>query len=194
MVRRNYRYNRRSRYRKPLLQQRWFWLMVITVIGKIFIADNNNQTIAPESIPPVITSSSTTDLLTGDTLTTAPLTVNQSENISDNIEAEPEDIIPQEYISALNKANSYSKSMHMSKRRIYDQLSSEHGEKFSEEAAQYAVDNLEADWFANALAKAKSYQSSMSMSPEAIRDQLTSDFGEKFTQEEADYAIENLNP
>ena len=194
MVRRNYRYNRRSRYRKPLLQQRWFWLMVITVIGKIFIADNNNQTIAPESIPPVITSSSTTDLLTGDTLTTAPLTVNQSENLSDNIEAEPEDIIPQEYISALNKANSYSKSMHMSKRRIYDQLSSEHGEKFSEEAAQYAVDNLEADWFANALAKAKSYQSSMSMSPEAIRDQLTSDFGEKFTQEEADYAIENLNP
>lgn len=194
MVRRNYRYNRRSRYRKPLLQQRWFWLMVITVIGKIFIADNNNQTIAPESIPPVITSSSTTDLLTGDTLTTAPLTVNQSENISDNIEAEPEDIIPQEYISALNKANSYSKSMHMSKRRIYDQLSSEHGEKFSEEAAQYAVDYLEADWFANAIAKAKSYQSSMSMSPEAIRDQLTSDFGEKFTQEEADYAIENLNP
>ncbi|MGO2100810.1 Ltp family lipoprotein [Vagococcus salmoninarum] len=194
MVRRNYRYNRRSRYRKPLLQQRWFWLMVITVIGKFFISDNNNQTIAPESIPPVITSSSTTDLLTGDTLTTAPLTVNQSENLSDNIEAEPEDIIPQEYISALNKANSYSKSMHMSKRRIYDQLSSEHGEKFSEEAAQYAVDNLEADWFANALAKAKSYQSSMSMSPEAIRDQLTSDFGEKFTQEEADYAIENLNP
>lgn len=194
MVRRNYRYNRRSRYRKPLLQQRWFWLMVITVIGKFFISDNNNQTIAPESIPPVITSSSTTDLLTGDTLTTAPLTVNQSENISDNIEAEPEDIIPQEYISALNKANSYSKSMHMSKRRIYDQLSSEHGEKFSEEAAQYAVDYLEADWFANAIAKAKSYQSSMSMSPEAIRDQLTSDFGEKFTQEEADYAIENLNP
>lgn len=194
MVRRNYRYNRRSRYRKPLLQQRWFWLMVITVIGKFFISDNNNQTIAPESIPPVVTSSSTTDLLTGDTLTTAPLTVNQSENLSDNIEAEPEDIIPQEYISALNKANSYSKSMHMSKRRIYDQLSSEHGEKFSEEAAQYAVDNLEADWFANALAKAKSYQSSMSMSPEAIRDQLTSDFGEKFTQEEADYAIENLNP
>lgn len=194
MVRRNYRYNRRSRYRKPLLQQRWFWLMVITVIGKFFISDNNNQTIAPESIPPVITSSSTTDLLTGDTLTTAPLTVNQSENLSDNIEAEPEDIIPQEYISALNKANSYSKSMHMSKRRIYDQLSSEHGEKFSEEAAQYAVDNLETDWFANALAKAKSYQSSMSMSPEAIRDQLTSYFGEKFTQEEADYAIENLNP
>ena len=194
MVRRNYRYNRRSRYRKPLLQQRWFWLMVITVIGKFFISDNNNQTIAPESIPPVITSSSTTDLLTGDTLTTAPLTVRQSEVILDNIVAEPENIIPQEYISALNKANSYSNAMYMSKRGIYDQLSSENGEIFSEEAAQYAVDNLEADWFANALAKAKSYQSSMSMSPEAIRDQLTSDYGEKFTQEEADYAIENLNP
>ena len=82
--------------------------------------------------------------------------------------------------------------MHMSKQGIYDQLTSEYGEQFSPEAAQYAVDNMQADWNANALEKAKSYQEQMSMSPEAIRDQLTSDSGEKFTQEEADYAIANL--
>ncbi len=83
--------------------------------------------------------------------------------------------------------------MHMSKAGIYDQLTSEYGEKFSPEAAQYAVDNVKADWNANALAKAKEYQDSMAMSPEAIRDQLTSDYGEKFTPSEADYAIQHLN-
>lgn len=82
--------------------------------------------------------------------------------------------------------------MHMSKAGIYDQLVSEYGEKFTAEEAQYAVDNLEADYKANALAKAKSYQENMSMSPSAIYDQLVSDYGEKFTPEEAQYAIDNL--
>jgi hypothetical protein len=31
----------------------------------------------------------------------------------------------------------------MSKQRIYDQLTSEYGEKFNAEAAQYAIDNLD---------------------------------------------------
>lgn len=94
--------------------------------------------------------------------------------------------------NALEKAKSYSDTMHMSKQAIYDQLTAEAGEKFTADEAQYAIDNLEADYNANALAKAKQYQSEMSMSPEAIRDQLTSSAGEKFTQEEADYAIANL--
>lgn len=107
-------------------------------------------------------------------------------------EPEPEPDVPTEYKSALRKAESYSEMMHMSKQGIYDQLTSEYGEKFSPEAAQYAIDNLQADYNANALAKAQSYQDDMNMSPEAIRDQLTSEYGEKFTQEEADYAVANL--
>ena len=83
--------------------------------------------------------------------------------------------------------------MHMSKQGIYDQLTSEYGEKFSPEPAQYAIDNLEADWNANALAKAKTYQNTMSMSPAAIYDQLISEHGEKFTAAEAQYAVDNLN-
>lgn len=108
--------------------------------------------------------------------------------------AEPEaPAVSPEFKSALKKAASYSEIMHMSKAGIYDQLTSEYGEKFSPEAAQYAVDNVQADWNANALAKAKSYQDTMSMSPEAIRDQLTSEYGEKFTAEQADYAVTHLN-
>ena len=94
--------------------------------------------------------------------------------------------------NALATAENYSKNMHMSKTAIYEQLVSEYGEEFTEEEAQYAIDNIEADWKANALEKAKSYQDTMDMSPEAIRDQLVSEYGEKFTQEEADYAISNL--
>ena len=101
--------------------------------------------------------------------------------------------VPKEYKSALNKAALYANTMHMSKRGVYDQLVSDYGEKFSAEAAQYAIDNVKADWNANALATAKNYQNTMNMSPAAIHDQLTSEYGEKFTQAEADYAIQHLN-
>jgi len=118
-------------------------------------------------------------------------TVPSTEQIN---KAEAEDTsVPREYKSALNKAASYANTMHMSKRGVYGQLVSEYGEKFSAEAAQYAIDNVKADWNANALAKAKNYQNTMNMSPSAIHDQLTSEYGEKFTQTEADYAIQHLS-
>ncbi|MCT1920312.1 Ltp family lipoprotein [Brevibacterium luteolum] len=101
--------------------------------------------------------------------------------------------VPAEYSSALRKAETYSDMMHMSKKGIYDQLTSEYGENFSAEAAQYAVDNVKADWNQNALEKARIYQDEMAMSPNAIHDQLTSEYGEQFTSSEADYAIEHLN-
>lgn len=101
--------------------------------------------------------------------------------------------VPAEYKSALNQAGSYANTMHMSKQGVYDQLVSEYGGKFTAPAAQYAIDNVKADWNANALAKAKDYQKTMSLSPSAIHDQLTSAAGEKFTQAEADYAIQHLN-
>ena len=82
--------------------------------------------------------------------------------------------------------------MHMSKAGLYDQLTSEYGEKFSAEAAQYAIDNLDANYNENALKKAQTYQETMAMSPSAIYDQLISEYGEKFTPEEAQYAIDNL--
>ena len=100
--------------------------------------------------------------------------------------------VPTEYKAALAKAKSYSDFMHMSKQGIYDQLTSEYGEKFPEDAAQYAIDNLNADYNKNALEKAKDYQKNLNMSTEAIREQLTAEYGEKFTEEEADYAVSNL--
>lgn len=107
--------------------------------------------------------------------------------------AKPESDVPVEFASAFKKAEIYSDTMHMSKEGIYDQLISEYGEKFSAEAAQYAIDNINADWNNNALEKAKIYQNDMAMSPSAIEDQLKSEHGEKFTAEEASYAVGHLN-
>ncbi len=99
---------------------------------------------------------------------------------------------PREYENALASAETYSRMMHMSKRGIYEQLVSEYGDKFPADAAQYAIDNLDADYKENALKTARTYQDDLHMSSSAIYDQLTSDYGEKFTPEEAQYAIDHL--
>ncbi|RBP87896.1 host cell surface-exposed lipoprotein [Cytobacillus firmus] len=118
-----------------------------------------------------------------------------SSEVKETKEEEPvkeEKKIPTEFKSALNQAETYSDTFHLSKAGLFDQLTSEYGGQFSQEAAQYAIDNIKADWNKNALEQAKTYQEEMSMSPEAIRDQLTSEHGGQFTQEEADYAVESL--
>ena len=106
--------------------------------------------------------------------------------------AEEESVVPQEYTNALEKAEIYSDFMHMSKSKIYEQLTSEYGENFPSDAARYAIDNLKADYNANALAKAKDYYEQMHMSKQGVYDQLVSEYGEAFTSEEAQYAIDNL--
>lgn len=108
-------------------------------------------------------------------------------------EATTEANVPSEYKVALESAKTYSDMMHMSKAAIYDQLTSEYGNKFPEDAAQYAVDNLKANYKQNALEAAKEYRETMNMSNEAIRDQLVSEYGNKFTQKQADWAIEHLD-
>lgn len=115
-----------------------------------------------------------------------------TEEIDTNEDAVVEDNVPTEYKSALNKAYDYAEVMHMSKKGIYNQLTSEYGEQFTEEAAQYAMDNIDVDWKANALAKAKDYSETMHMSKKGIYDQLVSEYGEQFTEDEAQYAVDNL--
>ncbi len=93
--------------------------------------------------------------------------------------------------NALKKAEIYSSSMNMSKQGIYKQLTSSI-EGFSKQAAQYAIDNIDADWNKNALEKAKTYQQDLNMSKNAVYKQLISSV-EGFTKSEAQYAIDNLD-
>ena len=81
----------------------------------------------------------------------------------------------------------------MSKQALYDQLVSEYGGQFEADAAQYAIDNINADWKSNALKSAESYNETLHMSKQALYDQLVSEYGGQFTKDEAQYAIDNLD-
>jgi len=96
-----------------------------------------------------------------------------------------------EYSAALEKAKSYNSLFHMSKKRMYRQLTSEF-DKFSNDAAQYAIDHLEADYKYNALFNAKNYRKLFNMSKSGLFNQLTS-YIDGFTEEEANYAIQHLD-
>lgn len=134
---------------------------------------------------------------TSDTTLTIPSTTQNYSNDLQVSETKPPEnsnpAVPAEYRSALAQATTYANDLNLSKKGVYDQLVSEYGGQFKPEAAQYAIDNVKADWKANALAQAKTYQNDLNLSPAAVRDQLVSEYGGQFTEAEADYAIKHLN-
>lgn len=149
--------------RKPWYKRVWVWVVAVIVLF-IIVGVGSNSSENKEN---------------GEVITSTTIVKEQA----------PAPDVPTDYNNALKKAESYSKNLNMSKQGIYDQLVSD-WEQFPAEAAQYAIDNLQADYNANALEKAKSYQKNLSMSTSAIYDQLTG--FEQFTPEEAQYAIDNL--
>lgn len=199
-----------DKQKKPIYKRWWFWVIVVIVIIAIGSQGGGDDT--PEEVAGNDLSSQIEDNAENDVAVeereAASVDLEEpeeeskeepkeelEEELEEEVEessGEAEEDIPKEYQSALRKAEIYANKMHMSKAAVYDQLVSEYGEKFSEEAAQYAIDNVEADWKENALQKAIIYQDEMAMSPKAIYDQLISEYGEKFTEEEAQYAIDNL--
>lgn len=150
--------------KKPVYKRVWFWILVVLVIfiGSAAVSGGNDSSSSSNSSSSAKSSSSS----------------------SSHVSATK--------VAALKSAQTYSDTMHMSKQGIYDQLTSDAGDKFDDASAQYAVDHVKVDWNKNALKAAESYQKDQNMSPEAIRDQLTSDAGDKFTQDQADYAVSHL--
>ncbi|WP_186763916.1 Ltp family lipoprotein [Planomicrobium sp. CPCC 101079] len=182
----------KEKVKKPFYKKWWVWLIAIIIIFAIGSPKEETEK-ASESVAPAETEAAETTNATEETTSTEAKTEEESEEaeVVEEEEVEVEEI-PREHKAALQKAESYAQTMHMSKKAIYDQLVSEYGEQFPEEAAQYAMDNLEYDWKANALKKAESYAEDMAMSTSAVYDQLVSEYGEQFTPEEAQYAIDNL--
>lgn len=109
----------------PLYKRWWFWvIIVVLIIGIAGAASSANNS----------------DQEPGNDVQTESPTAKPEDEGQDEEQDEEQDI-PREYQSALNKAESYSEVMHMSKQGIYDQLVSEYGEQFSEEA-DYAIEHL----------------------------------------------------
>ncbi len=100
--------------------------------------------------------------------------------------------VPREYRNALRAAQNYVDLMAFSEQVLFDQLTSEYGDGYPEDAARYAVENVKADWNQEALEAAMNYLEIMPMSDKELFEQLTSEYGDKFTKEQAQYAINNL--
>lgn len=161
-----------------------FLFFVLVACTALFVGDEGGDTSdSDDSETDTGDNSDTTD----DPVDSQP----ETQVVEEEVAPEPE--VPKEWQNALNQADSYANRMNMSYQGVYDQLTSEYGGQFGADAAQYAVDNVQTDWFANALAKGQSYYDNMSMSKQNVYDQLVSQYGEQFTAEQAQYAYDNLN-
>ncbi|MDE5412412.1 Ltp family lipoprotein [Alkalihalobacterium chitinilyticum] len=100
--------------------------------------------------------------------------------------------VPREYRNALRAAENYISFMPFSEKGLFQQLSSEYGDQYPEDAAQYAIENIEVDYNEQALKAAINYLDIMPMSDQELFDQLTSEYGDQYTNEQAQYAIDNL--
>lgn len=175
-----------AKNKKPFYTKVWFWVLAIIIFGAIGGGTSSDKS----------DNQSTSNTIQSDTnnKTIQEVTeVKESVEIKETPEVKKEPDVPKEYTNALKKAQVYSDTMYMSKKGIYKQLTSEYGDGFTAEAAQYAIDNVDADYNYNAYMKALNYQDMMSMSQNNIYDQLISEYGEEFTEEEATYAVNKLN-
>ena len=101
-------------------------------------------------------------------------------------EESKEDDVPREYESALRKAESYLDIFSMSAQGVRDQLEYE---EFGQDAIDYALENLEADWNEQAKKSAESYTELFDMSDAKLYDQL---IYKGFTEEQAQAGVDSL--
>ncbi|XZN17889.1 Ltp family lipoprotein [Clostridium perfringens] len=163
--------NKKAIYKRP-----WFIVLaIIIIIGAIGGSSYEDSTVANNETISEVEQNQDKEISNNQGGEKDVLVKENEEKVEEKEEKVEE--VPKEYKSALRKAKVYSDTMSMSKEGLYDQLTSEYGEKFSDEAAQYAMDNLEVDWNKNALKKAKTYSDTMSMSKAGVYDQLISEYG-----------------
>jgi len=86
---------------------------------------------------------------------------------------------------AIEAAERYLDTRHLSKKALFDQLTSEYGGQFSKAEATFALDHVDADYYAEAVEAAESYPDTMSFSKKALTDQLTSEYRGQFTEDRA---------
>ena len=101
-------------------------------------------------------------------------------------EESKEDDVPREHESALRKAESYLDIFSMSAQGVRDQLEYE---EFGQDAIDYALENLEADWNEQAKKSAESYTELFDMSDAKLYDQL---IYKGFTEEQAQAGVDSL--
>ncbi|MGO1166271.1 MAG: Ltp family lipoprotein [Janibacter sp.] len=104
--------------------------------------------------------------------------------------AEPEMTTEQE--NAIRAAENYLDFMPFSKQGLIDQLSSDAGDGYPQDVAEFAVDNIEVDYNEQAKKAAKNYTDTMPFSKQGLIDQLSSDAGDGYTREQAEYGANQV--
>lgn len=138
----------------------------------------------------------------GDTSDTAPSDTETAQNeVQEDVKEEPEEKDPtadmtMEQKNAYQAAKNYLDMAGFSKQGLIDQLSSEYGDNYPLEVAEFAVnaieENGEVDWVEECKESAKAYLEFSSFSKQGLIEQLTSEYGDKYTQEEAEAAVEEV--
>ena len=91
--------------------------------------------------------------------------------------------------NAIRSARSYLGTSAFSRKGLIEQLSSDAGDGYSEEAATHAVDSLDIDFNEQAIKSAKNYLKFSAFSRKGLIEQLSSDSGGGFTHSEATYGV-----
>lgn len=94
--------------------------------------------------------------------------------------------VSREFKNALRSAENYLSLMNFSKEGLFEQLIFEN---YPEDAANYAVESVNTDWYENALGSALTYLELISFSDQGLYDQL---IFEGYTSKEAQFALDNL--
>ena len=187
--------NEVTKTKKPFYKRWWFIALVaIMIIGALGGEDENESAEVSE---PETEEVEVVEETEAEELEQEPEEeVEETEAQEPEPEPEPEpeiEEVPREYKSALRAADNYLSFMAFSEKGLYNQLTSEYGDGYPAEAAQYAIDNIEVDYNEQALKSANNYLDIMPMSDAELFNQLTSEYGDGYTAEEAQYAVDNLD-
>ena len=127
----------------------------------------------------------------------APSTIDEASTVEpDQYDTSENDSMTTEQKNAVKAASDYLSFSSFSHKGLVDQLSSEYGNRYPKDVAEFAVcyleDNGMVDWNEQAGRVAKEYLDLTSFSREALIEQLTSEYGSQFTQEQAEYAVRQI--
>ena len=191
-------------------------LWLISIIGSVITWIAVGATLLAGSASLAVTANSLDELqdaLPEDIVSELPSDVNDlpddlSDQIDDLLNDLPDDLtedlpggddatgdvaVSDDKDAALADARIFAEQSEMSKQGTYDLLTSEYIDHYSDDAAQYAIDNLDnVDWNANALSRAQSFAEGTTLSEQGVWEMLAGEYGAGFTSDEADYAMKNL--
>ena len=184
-----------TKAKKPIYKRWWFWLLALALIIGIGTGGSGKSSGEEEA------ANQETAVAETNVEETANEEVAVEETAAEEATAEETTINPQaswsrEQQNAYKAGLSYLEFMSFSRQGLIDQLSSEYGDQYPLEVAEFAVNAIEedglVDWDAECEEAAESYLSFMTFSKQELIDQLCSDYGDQFTREQAERAVEKV--